>query len=280
MTEYDYSPEAFEAFMHKQYKISTWVDKTNKSPPCNPFTPATPAVHAALALEDERRHRRKDSRDSSSRRREDRDRDRRSDKESTSHSSSRHPPSTSASRPSRHRSSSSTTTPPRPEHHRSRSIPQPLQLGPYANGYMSTSQLSSSPKYQQYQYPRDSKHSSQTSSSTRNPPHSAPLPRPLRSQTTPPNYGYPVPPQGSGGASGPYPNASTPYLVPSSPPLSPVHNCPNKTYCSLIQNAPQLPHSYYTTPKQPPLIKRLFKSITGGNKQQHKPPTRKRSMSF
>ena len=46
MTEYDYSPEAYEAYLATQAKISRWVDKTNRLFPHlgNPFTPATPAV--------------------------------------------------------------------------------------------------------------------------------------------------------------------------------------------------------------------------------------------
>lgn len=49
MTEYDYSPEAYEAYLATQAKISRWVDKTNRMYPYlgNPFTPATPAVHGS-----------------------------------------------------------------------------------------------------------------------------------------------------------------------------------------------------------------------------------------
>ncbi|KAF7430969.1 hypothetical protein PC9H_006684 [Pleurotus ostreatus] len=46
MTEYDYSPEAYERYMAKQHSIANWVSKTNSYPPANPFVPTTPAVQA------------------------------------------------------------------------------------------------------------------------------------------------------------------------------------------------------------------------------------------
>ncbi|KAF8232091.1 hypothetical protein L208DRAFT_1397962, partial [Tricholoma matsutake] len=57
MTEYDYSPEAYEAYLATQAKISRWVDKTNRLYPYlgNPFTPATPAVHDSDLLPDQER---------------------------------------------------------------------------------------------------------------------------------------------------------------------------------------------------------------------------------
>lgn len=44
MTEYDYSPEAFEKYLATQSRIARWVDKTNQHQPRNPFTAATPTV--------------------------------------------------------------------------------------------------------------------------------------------------------------------------------------------------------------------------------------------
>ncbi|EDR10951.1 uncharacterized protein LACBIDRAFT_293446 [Laccaria bicolor S238N-H82] len=43
MTEYDYSPEAYERYLATQNRIARWVDGTLSVNPRNPFTPATPA---------------------------------------------------------------------------------------------------------------------------------------------------------------------------------------------------------------------------------------------
>ena len=55
MTEYDFSPEAIDAYIQKQAKISNWVDNRVTS---NPFTP-DPAVRAHRVIdrvdEDDRR---------------------------------------------------------------------------------------------------------------------------------------------------------------------------------------------------------------------------------
>ena len=49
MTEYDFSPEAYERHLEKQHNIARWVDKTRRYVPANPFFPATPANrHATL----------------------------------------------------------------------------------------------------------------------------------------------------------------------------------------------------------------------------------------
>lgn len=49
MTEYDFSPEAYERHLEKQHNIARWVDKTRRYAPANPFIAATPADrHAAL----------------------------------------------------------------------------------------------------------------------------------------------------------------------------------------------------------------------------------------
>lgn len=39
MTEYDYSPEAYEQHLAKQARIARWVDNTNEYTPANPFHP-------------------------------------------------------------------------------------------------------------------------------------------------------------------------------------------------------------------------------------------------
>ena len=281
MTEYDYSPEALDAYVLKQQKISNWVDETKRQPPANPFTPATPAVHALQIRreEDDNRHRRKDSRDYRDRHREGRDPNRVIDPLSTRQQSVS--PS-SRKRSTHNHSASYTTTTARPDLTRGRNIPTPLHLPPQ-NGYMSSGNPPS-PTHGYYAYvpklmsPRDSKHSSRTSSSTWLPgnphyvqptPHSAPvIPRNMRSQTTPPNYPHPIQqPAAYQGASG--------YLPVKSTPLPPLPHCPDPQIC--LQNAPQYPHSYYQ-PKQPPLFKRLF--MNWGSNKQHKPPRRKRSSSF
>lgn len=59
MTEYDYSPEAWERHIATQHRIARWVDGTLTQPPCNAFTPATPHVNA-LKLEKEKKQRRKE----------------------------------------------------------------------------------------------------------------------------------------------------------------------------------------------------------------------------
>ena len=44
MTEYDFSPEAIDAYIQKQAKISNWVNNTKRHPPANSFTTATPPL--------------------------------------------------------------------------------------------------------------------------------------------------------------------------------------------------------------------------------------------
>ncbi|KAG6813035.1 hypothetical protein H0H92_014569 [Tricholoma furcatifolium] len=43
MTEYDYSPEAWEQHLHQQAQIARWVKKTSRTTPSNPYVAATPA---------------------------------------------------------------------------------------------------------------------------------------------------------------------------------------------------------------------------------------------
>ena len=277
MTEYDFSPEALDAYVQKQYKIANWVDDTKRQPPANPFTPATPAVHALQIRreDDDNRHRRKESRNAKDRLR---DKDRAIDPADIRQRGSS---PTSARRSNRSHSASYTTPTARPDPTRGRTLPAPLQLPPQ-NGYISPGKPAS-PTYGYYPQatrvtsPRDSKHSSRTSSSTLLPhysqptPHSAPvIPRAMRSQTTPPSYTPPMHQHAAyQGGSGYLPVRSTPFIA--------CPHCPDPEICSLKQSAPQFPHSYYQ-PKPAPLFKRLF--MNWGNGKQHKPPRRKRSSSF
>lgn len=61
MTEYDYSPQAWERYIATQHRIARWVDGTLVQEPCNAFTPATPHVQA-LQLKKEEKHRRREER--------------------------------------------------------------------------------------------------------------------------------------------------------------------------------------------------------------------------
>jgi len=47
MTEYDYSPEAFERHLAKQEQIAHWVDQTLEQSPSNPFVPL-PGEHSDI----------------------------------------------------------------------------------------------------------------------------------------------------------------------------------------------------------------------------------------
>lgn len=61
MTEYDYSPQAWERHIATQQRIARWVDDTLTQPPCNAFSPATPHVQA-LKLKEEKQQRRREER--------------------------------------------------------------------------------------------------------------------------------------------------------------------------------------------------------------------------
>ncbi|KAF8874272.1 hypothetical protein BD779DRAFT_1566992 [Infundibulicybe gibba] len=55
MTEYDYSPEAYERHLATQHRIARWVDTTNRHEPLNPFFPTPqPAQRALPPQRDER----------------------------------------------------------------------------------------------------------------------------------------------------------------------------------------------------------------------------------
>ncbi|KAF8162956.1 hypothetical protein B0H34DRAFT_301387 [Crassisporium funariophilum] len=267
MTEYDYSPEAFERHLHKQNTIANWVDRTNQVPLRNPFTPATPAVQALHLRNDReydsdrddgRRHRRRDSHDHRDRHRE---KDTYRESERTRGLNTERSIQPSSSRPhthtKRHRSASQSEATIRPPPTRTYTLPPQLNLQPGPQQYypQQPSPTSSYPTapYPQYPYPpkmtspRDSKHSSRSSSTTRpqssptnyypqQQPYTAPPYKTQRSQTSP-NYAFP---------------ADSKY---------------NRYGQSQV--------------KQPPLLKRLFMGLTGGNKNKsHRVPRRKRSSSF
>lgn len=315
MTEYDYSPEAVDAFLRKQQQIARWVDKTNSKPWRDPYTPATPAAPRDRTLHDddgephrrrtsERRDRPRDPSRSWSRDRE-RERDRPRD-------IPRDPPDRRSSKPhsKRHRSAShSVPGVPRPDPQRSYTVPPPLPLPPFP---ISKAYVQSGPTGYPYPpklvSPRDSRHSSRSSETTRHPqvpsptsylpppqqqqqPYSAPvygsMRPPVRSQTTPYPYDAKYPPSSS--ASTPYFHGSNPSGYPNMSPTQkqfdwavrhPPRRLSPKTTNQAPQTAPQYPHSMYQPHKPPPLLKRLFLSLTGGNKQQRKGPRRKRSSSF
>ena len=200
MTEYDYSPEAFEAYIQKQQKISRWVDHTrdHRRELRNPFTPATPAVQYAKELqhtddsgdESERPHRhtkRRDSKDEYRDRRRDKERDRELQKDWVrvererekvkDHHFSR-----------RHRSSSVDATTARPY----KQPPPPLPIPAYPM-YPSYPQQHYPPKLTS---PRNSHHSSRTSATLLQPsptyiPYSAPVYYNTQSYPYPPDSKYP-----------------------------------------------------------------------------------------
>jgi len=311
MTEYDFSPEAYEAYIRKQNTVAKWVDKTNSCSLKNPFTPYTPAVQAMQLQENddysESRQRHPRRRESHDRRRQDdreRERDRDRDHEH------RHRPSTK-----RHRSASHSESALRPANTRTNTVPPNLHISSHhRQGSMSTTKLASQTKpppqgyYQQPISPRDSRHSSQSSSTTRvahpvayiqqTPPYSAPPAyRPTRAHTHPAGYVYPsqvmLPIRGAIGPV-PYPIAQNHLYDPA------VRPAPRLRFSSspLAQVNPQLPYSVYQT-KEVPIFKRLWHKFTGSSKRdsqsthtrndsystlsspvQHRSPHRKRSTSF
>ncbi|KAG6872358.1 hypothetical protein C0995_010322 [Termitomyces sp. Mi166 len=44
MTEYDFSPEAYEQYIRGQQRIARWVHRTNQTPKADPYQAATPAI--------------------------------------------------------------------------------------------------------------------------------------------------------------------------------------------------------------------------------------------
>ncbi|TFK26146.1 hypothetical protein FA15DRAFT_654623 [Coprinopsis marcescibilis] len=106
MTEYDYSPDAWERYIETQHRIARWVDGTLVQKPCNAFAPATPHIKF-LELQDEEKRQRKEAKKAQSRKRHsydeqarkhrsDRDRDEDyEDHRTSSHSSSKYRQSSS-----------------------------------------------------------------------------------------------------------------------------------------------------------------------------------------
>lgn len=60
MTEYDYSPDAWEKYFATQQRIANWVDSSQKYKPCDPSTSLpTPYLEAKALRREERRARRR-----------------------------------------------------------------------------------------------------------------------------------------------------------------------------------------------------------------------------
>lgn len=211
MTEYDYSPEAIDAYMQKQEKISRWVDNTldHRRELRNPFTPATPAVHAlglhpADESDDEseypRRHtKRRDSKDDYLDRKE-RNRDRERELAKVERERERAKDRHFSAR--RHRSASVDASVARPTY---KSPPPPLPIPPYPTTY--PQQYYPPPKLTS---PRNSQHSSRTSTTAfqasptsyypqQQAPYYNPVPPTYRTQS------YPYSPDSK------YPHTAAPY---------------------------------------------------------------------
>jgi hypothetical protein len=276
MTEYDYSPEALDRYIRKQQTIAHWVRKTKQGPMRDPFTPATPAANTyplenpERPSDDLRTHHRGLSYDEYDRH-PDRDFDRYGDRDKergvygdkhkhkarSLHHSSR-PPNNR-----RQRSSSQSTT--------LKSVPPPLPLPPQ-QWQMPYSQKPS-PMHQYYPKltsPRDSRHSSHSSLTTRL--HS---PNSYFPQQASPKY----PSDTNYRHTQPVREGRVPDFTVS---LSSYFSQSNFHFHR--QNAPQYPHSAYQVQPPPTLFKRLIRGLTGGNKQNsqrlERVPRRKRSSSL
>ena len=179
MTEYDYSPEAYDRYIRKQHAISKWVRKTKEGPLGDPHTPATPAFNV-YALEDglddsldRMKHRRGQSYDQYDRHHyrghEERDRDRGRDKNQDKPRSLHH--STRPANTKRYRSSSQSAT----LQPRSYNPPPPLPLPPQpwqmSQKFSPVGSIPPAPYPHHYPQklvsPRVSRHSSHSSSTTR-----------------------------------------------------------------------------------------------------------------
>ena len=261
MTEYDYSPEARKCHDRKQRDIFGWLQNTQQGPLRNPFTPATPAVDTYPLEKSEypsgdlRTHKRGVSydpydpynrgldRDSLGRERGGRGRDR-----SLPHTSRPH-------HTSRHKQTATLQT-----------LPPPLPLPPYLWQMPYSQEPSAMAQYYPIKVtsPRDSKRSSQSSSTTRLP--------------SPNSY---FPPQ-------PSPQYPADYRLGYTPPAARVpdftvslsSSCSQSNFHCPPQNAPQYPHSAYQV-KRLTFFKRLIRILTGGNNQApQRVPRRNRSSSF
>lgn len=246
MTEYDYSPEAYERFMATQNRIAKWVDTTQQHQPRNPFTPSTPApptFHQPLPrhIRSSSRHR-DDNRSHHSRDSRHRDRDR--DLSPSASGSGRHGPP----RPR--------TAPPREDIYGQ----QYPQHSKHSNSQYSLASRAQTPRHTR------SRSSSQHTSSTARPP-------PLRSQTymAPPPLPTRHPVRSNTSPIVAYPGRS-PLVVDTG--TSYVVVPPKGKHIEVV--SPQT--SYYSGPKPfavyhsplptkpQPLIKRLFSGFTGGSK--------------
>ncbi|PPR04979.1 hypothetical protein CVT24_010437 [Panaeolus cyanescens] len=286
MTEYDFSPEALDAYIQKQNKIAHWARDCSRSPVSDPYTPATPHVKALNLAKGntpyprEQGHTRRPSYDYAPReshrtrdfdkdRERERDRARERDRGDRYYDYERRDRERDTSydrrdeRPRRHRSASHSAIPqPRPDHHQRSRVPAPLVLPNYPY-YPSPSKQSSPTSWTHpptYHVPigpspRDSKHSSRSSSTTLHqpsptsyfPPYSAPPApapyKPTRTMTHPPQYAR-----------------NQDYYYHHQPPPIP----PYKPYSIDPSSAPQLPHSAGYATKPQPLLKRIFMGLTGG----------------
>ena len=273
MTEYDYSPEALDRYVRKQRTIAQWVQKTEQGPMRDPYTPATPATNthplenSERPSDDLRIHHRGLSYDQYDRH-PDRDLDRYGDRDKergvygdkhkhkarSLHHTSR-PPHTR-----RHRSSSQSAT--------LKSAPPPLPLPPQPWQMPYSQKPPPMPQYYpKLTSPRDSRHSSRSSSTTRlHSPNSYFPPQTSPKYPADTNYKYTQPVR----------EGRVPDFTVSSP-----SSCSQSNFHCRCQNAPQYPHSAYQVQPPPTLFKRLIRGLTGGNKQNtQRVPRRKRSSSL
>ena len=269
MTEYDYSPEALDRYVRKQRTIAHWVQKTKQGPMRDPFTPATPAANTyplenpERPSDDLRIHHRGLSYDGYP----DRDLDRygERDKERGIHDDKHKHKARSlhhTSRPPhrRHRSSSQSAT--------LKSAPPPLPLPPHPWQMPYSQKPSPTPQYYpKLTSPRDSRHSSRSSSTTRlHSPNSYFPPQSSPKYPADTNHRYTQPVR-----EGRVPDFT----------VSLSSSCSQSNFHCHHQNAPQYPHSAYQVQPPPTLFKRLIRGLTGGNKQNaQRIPRRKRSSSL
>jgi hypothetical protein len=261
MTEYDYSPEGKERYRRKLDSISDWVQGT-KGPMRDPYTPATPAFlegqkslgKSEIPPDDIRTHHRGHDQYDRLRGRDLNDRYGDRDKERGKHKARSLP-----SQPLHTKRRSS-----------SQSVPPPLSLQPQPWQMSYSQKPSPLPQYypQKLTSPRDSSRSSSTTrlhSSSYFPPQSSPHKYPADT-----NRGYTQPVLRDG------------RVLDFTVSLS--SSCSQSNFHCRPQNAlryPQIPHSAYQVQPPPTLFKRLFRGLTGGNKQAaQRAPRRKRSSSF
>lgn len=271
MTEYDYSPEALDRYVRKQRTIAQWVYKTEQGPMRDPHTPATPAAntyplenserpsddlrihHRGLSYDQYDRHPNRDLDNYGGR---DKERgvngDKHKHKARSLHNTSRPPHR-------RHRSSSQSAT-------RQQSVPPPLPLPPHPWHVPYSQKPPPMPQYYpKLTSPRDSRHSSRSSSTTR-----------LHS----PNSHFPPQTSPKYPADNKYTKPVREGRVPDFT-VSLYSSCSQSNFHCRLQNAPQYPHSAYQVQPPPTLFKRLIRGLTGGNKQNtQRVPRRKRSSSF